>query len=377
MSLPSTQYACVANVDVEGKDLSSLEQVPVVLPEADQILVKTEAYAANPTDWKHIVLKWADQGCIVGTDASGTVAAVGSNVTNFKVGDYVSVFIHGAYWETPQCGAFAQFCLADQHLAIKYKKPLKHVAPASGAEHIPGGPVDSFESAASMSLGVVTVSLSFSHFLKLSPDVPAPAGKIFLVWGGATATGILAIQIAKLLGWRVIATASGKHHDSLKKLGAEACFNYGEANVIEQIKKYGGEDIVRALDTVGSDTTIQQTHDAVADSATALVDNLLFKKASEVKNLKANVTITASLSYVAIGLPVNLRGGLVIQTSEELVKDFRNFMKWSVERVSSGDIKHAPIKILPGGLKAANAAMNLLKEGKTSGEKLVFVAEEY
>jgi Zn-dependent alcohol dehydrogenase len=59
--------------------------------------------------------------------------------------------------------------------------------------------------------------------------------KDFLVWGGSTSVGCNAIQLATAAGYEVIATASPRNHDYLKKLGAVEVFDYRSPTVVRDI----------------------------------------------------------------------------------------------------------------------------------------------
>jgi NADPH:quinone reductase-like Zn-dependent oxidoreductase len=67
-----------------------------------------------------------------------------------------------------------------------------------------------------------------------------------LVWGGSTAVGHHAVQLASLSGYKVITTASLKNHDWLKSLGATTCFDYRDPEVVSKIKQAAGKDGVYA-----------------------------------------------------------------------------------------------------------------------------------
>ena len=72
-----------------------------------------------------------------------------------------------------------------------------------------------------------------------------------LIWGGATAVGHHAIQLARLSGFRVTAIASARNHAFLKSLGAAATIDYKDADVVAQIRgALGGLPLRRAVDTV-------------------------------------------------------------------------------------------------------------------------------
>ena len=71
-----------------------------------------------------------------------------------------------------------------------------------------------------------------------------------LCWGGSTAVGHHVVQLAKLSGYTVFTTASPQNHAALEALGADKCFNYKDADVVEQIKKAAGDKgVFAAVDT--------------------------------------------------------------------------------------------------------------------------------
>lgn len=86
------------------------------------------------------------------------------------------------------------------------------------------------------------------------PTNPSMNKDIILIWGGSTAVGHHAVQLAHHSGLRVYVTASTAAHAKLKELGAETCFDYKDPEVVRKIKSAAGEPgIAMALDTVNSD----------------------------------------------------------------------------------------------------------------------------
>ena len=149
----------------------------------DYILVKTEAVALNPTDWKHIAFGLAAQGGLAGCDFAGTVEEVGSAVTkSYSKGDRIAGVSHGGNAVQPEDGAFAEHVLAKGDVQLKIPDSL------------------SFEAAATMTLGITTVMQGlFQKALKLNwPTDPVKEKTYVLIYAGSTATGALGIQFAKL-----------------------------------------------------------------------------------------------------------------------------------------------------------------------------------
>ena len=69
------------------------ESLPTPTISADEILIKSKAFAINPTDWKSIDRGTCSQGDILGCDVSGIVVEVGKNVPHFAKGDFVGAFV--------------------------------------------------------------------------------------------------------------------------------------------------------------------------------------------------------------------------------------------------------------------------------------------
>ncbi|WP_439134047.1 NAD(P)H-quinone oxidoreductase [Pseudomaricurvus sp.] len=160
---------------------------------------------------------------ILGLEVSGTVTQVGSGVTQFSVGDTVCALTNG--------GAYAEQVAVD----------------ASQCLHVPKGL--SLAEAAALPETCFTVWSNVFDRGGLKP------GETLLVHGGASGIGTTAIQMAKALGSRVIATASSADKCQMcLDLGADLAINYREEDYVEVIKSFTdkrGVDVT--LDMVGGD----------------------------------------------------------------------------------------------------------------------------
>ena len=79
------------------------------------------------------------------------------------------------------------------------------------------------------------------------------AEKTILIWGGSSSVGSSAIQLARSSGLRVIATASEKHFDRAKDLGAAAVYDYRSPHVVaDLVKVLQGSTCLGAFDTTGA-----------------------------------------------------------------------------------------------------------------------------
>ena len=171
-------------------------ELPKPAPGGRDLLVKVEAISVNPVDYKQ--RKQAAQPKVLGWDAAGTVEAVGPEVTLFKPGD--AVYYAG---DVTRPGCNSEFHLVDERVVGRMPKKLD------------------FAQAAAIPLTGITAWESFFDRLHVKP------GKSVLIIGGAGGVGSIGIQLAKLAGLRVIATASRPETVAwVKALGADQVVNH-------------------------------------------------------------------------------------------------------------------------------------------------------
>ncbi|KAK6456575.1 zinc-binding oxidoreductase alcohol dehydrogenase [Scheffersomyces xylosifermentans] len=364
--------AAVSSGSQKTGELAKLIQIPYPVASDDQLIIKAVAYAANPTDWKHIVLGWGPAGSVVGSDVSGIVEKIGKNVKGFEVGDYVSTTLHGNHLQ--ERGAFADYVIVDPDTSLKFDKASFDEAQLAPGTY-PPSPIKNFEGAAAINLSLATVALSFADSLKIPDDKKENADTFILIWGGATSTGIVAIQIAKLVyGLKVITTASAKNHEFLKSLGADVVLDYRNPDIVESIIKVAGGKIAYALDSVSSKETYQQMYDSTKGSKKVAFDNLLFLTEKDIKldPERKSDTFGGTLVYLATG-ETQVLGDLVIEATPELIRSYKHFW-YDLLPPHLAQLKTPALRVLPNGLQSTNEALELLRENKVSGEKVVFRA---
>ncbi len=190
-------------------------------PKPRDILVEIKAISVNPIDTKLRAPKGEveEKAKILGFDASGIVAHVGDEVTFFKQGD--EVFYAG---DITRQGSNAQFQIVDERIVGFKPKSL------------------SFEQAAALPLTSITAYESL--FDRLGIDLNgANKGESILIIGGAGGVGSIAIQLAKLAGLHVIASASREETiDWVNNLGADEVVNHHQ-KMQAQIKALGHEHV--------------------------------------------------------------------------------------------------------------------------------------
>jgi NADPH:quinone reductase len=185
-----------------------LEEMPDPVPASGEVVVDMKAAGVNFPDVLIIQNKYQFKPPLPfapGAELAGIVAAVGPEVTRFKVGDRV----------IGSCGhgAFAE----------KVKVPAKRLIP------LPEG-VD-FETGAAFTLTYGTSWHAIKDRAALQP------GETMLVLGAAGGVGLAAIEIGKASGARVIAAAStGEKLQVCREHGADATIDYSKEDLRERIK---------------------------------------------------------------------------------------------------------------------------------------------
>ncbi len=189
-------------------DAESLVDVklPVPSPGPQDILVRVKAVSVNPVDTKHRVRRQPAPGetVVLGWDAAGVVEQVGSDVRSFNVGD--KVYYAG---DITRPGTNSELHVVDHRIAALMPKTL------------------SFSQAASVPLTALTAHEGLFKQLQINGPQDVQKVSTILVIGGAGGVGSMIIQMAKLSGHKVIATASRPETIQwAKDLGADYTINH-------------------------------------------------------------------------------------------------------------------------------------------------------
>jgi NADPH:quinone reductase-like Zn-dependent oxidoreductase len=227
---------------------------------ATEMLVRVRACALNHLDL------WVRRGLpgisipmphILGSDISGEVAKVGELVTHVKVGQRVLL---APGLNCGQCPA----CLAGNDSLCRRYTIFGYMVDGGCAEFVrsPGAnvipiPGDlSFDEAAAVPLVFLTAWHMLVTRAQLKP------GEDVLVLGAGSGVGSAAIQIAKCLGARVIATAGNEAKlAKARELGADEAVHHGKQNIADEVK--------RLTDRRGVDVVIEHVGTATWDASLA------------------------------------------------------------------------------------------------------------
>ncbi|MCY1277179.1 Quinone oxidoreductase 1 [compost metagenome] len=196
-------------------------------PGPQEVRVRNRAIGLNFIDtyYRSGLYPAPDFPTSLGTEGAGEVEAVGSAVTQFKVGDRVA-------YATGPLGAYSEL----------------HVLPADKLVRLPES--ISFEQAAAVMLKGLTVQ----YLLRQTYEVQA--GETILWHAAAGGVGLIACQWAKALGVRLIGTVSSPEKAALAKAhGAWATIDYSRENVPARVLELtDGAKCPVVYDSVGKDT---------------------------------------------------------------------------------------------------------------------------
>jgi NADPH:quinone reductase-like Zn-dependent oxidoreductase len=229
-----------------GEDVLELTDFPEPQIAEDEVLVRVKACALNHLDlWIRRGLPGIEFSMphILGSDISGVVERVGSLVKNARPGEEVILSPGLSCMQCEHCLA-GRDNLCPQYDIIGYRSQggYAEFVKIPAVNLIPKPRNLSFEEAASIPLVFLTAWHMLVDRAQLRP------GQTLLVHAAGSGVGSAAIQIGKLLGARVLATASTNEKlEKARALGADELINYAEKDFLEEVRritKGRGVDVV-------------------------------------------------------------------------------------------------------------------------------------
>jgi NADPH:quinone reductase-like Zn-dependent oxidoreductase len=207
---------------IGGPDVIKYGDLPDPSPGPGQVVVDVHAASVNGADWKVRSDQYGKTPAfplILGRDFSGVVSALGTGVTDLRVGDEVFGVL-----ETGREGAYAEKIAIPAAIIAKKPATMSHV------------------DAAALALTGLTALRSIEDSLKLKP------GETILIQGGAGGVASFAIQLAKHIGARVITTGSAGNVAYLREIGADEVIDYNATDFTKAVK-----NVDAVFETVGGD----------------------------------------------------------------------------------------------------------------------------
>lgn len=230
-----------------GPEVLRCEEVPCPEPGPGQVLLRVRAASLSHLDiWNRTGLPGRTTPSmphILGSDAAGEVAAVGPGVPQALVGQ--RALLNPGFG----CGR-CEHCLAGRETLCRHYRILGYEVSGTYAEYVLAPAENLVPVPAGMNeVGASAIGLVFLtawHMLVTLGDVGP--GQTVLVLGAGSGVGSAGIQIAKLFGARVIATASGE--EKCRKalgLGADEAIDHAQGPIHHQVRRLTGR---RGVDIV-------------------------------------------------------------------------------------------------------------------------------
>ncbi len=311
-----------------GPEVLTYEDVPIPEPKTGEARVRIEAIGLNFIDiYQRTGLYPLPTPFTLGMEGAGVVDAVGDGVTEVKVGDRVAYAM--------VLGSYAEYAIV----------PAAKLAPLPAK-------LDMKSAAALMLQGMTAHYLTHSTY-------PLKKGDTVLIHAAAGGVGLLLIQIAKILGARVIGTVGTEAKAELaKRAGADDVILYTQTDFLAEVKKLtDGKGVQVVYDSVGA-TTFEKSLDCLRPRGYLA---LFGQSSGPVPTFDLGKLATMGSLFVT--RPTLLH---YMSDRSELLGRANELFDW----IASGKLKLRIENTLP--MKDAAQAHRLLEGRKTSG-KVVLV----
>ncbi|MBT2386164.1 NAD(P)H-quinone oxidoreductase [Streptomyces sp. ISL-11] len=302
-------------------------EVPDPVPAEGEVLVEVAASAVNRAD---VVQRQGfydpppGASSYPGLECSGRIAALGPGVSGWAVGDEVCALLAG--------GGYAE----------------KVCVPAGQLLPVPDG-MDLVTAAA---LPEVTATV-WSNVFMIAHLRP---GETFLVHGGGSGIGTMAVQLAKAVGARVAVTAGSQDKlERCRELGADILIDYREQDFVEELRKVtGGVGADVVLDIVGA-KYLARNVDALAVNGRLVIIGLQGGRTAEL-DLGALLTKRAAVMGTSLrGRPLQEKAAIVAAVREHV---------WPL--IAGGRVRAVVDRTLP--MREAAAAHRVVEESSHVGK---------
>ncbi len=310
------------------------QEVPDVSPGAGDVLVKVSAAGVNRADLLQAAGNYPPPpgaSEIIGLEVSGTIAALGEDVTGWSLGQQVCGLLAG--------GGYAEYVA------------------------VPAGQVMPVPDTVSLHHAAALPEVACTVWSNVVMTAHLAEGQLLLIHGGASGIGSHGIQVARALGSRVAVTAGSQNKlDLCAELGADVTINYREEDFVERVRAEGGADVI--LDIMGA-AYLDRNVDALAPDGRLVIIGMQ-------GGVKGELNIGKLLGKRAGVIATALRGRPVTGPSgksaivEEVVANV-----WPM--IADGRVR--PIVGAEFDIRQAGAAHELLQSGDVSGKVLLRVAD--
>jgi NADPH2:quinone reductase len=193
---------------------------------AGEVLIKVAAAGVNRPDVMQRLGRYPPPpgaSDIPGLEIAGTIVAIGAGAARFATGDHVCALVSG--------GGYAEYCVAPEPQVLPAPRGFDMITAAAIPETF------------------------FTVWTNVFDRGRLKAGESMLIHGGSSGIGTAAIQLARVHGARVFATAgSAAKCAACERLGAERCINYRDEDFVAVVRALtDGRGVDEIVDMVGGD----------------------------------------------------------------------------------------------------------------------------
>jgi NADPH:quinone reductase len=307
-----------------GPEVLELREVEMPVPAGGEVLIRVAAAGLNRADiYTRTIASYGGDMRIPGLEVSGIIEATGPGASRWKPGDAVCALVNG--------GGYAEYV----------------AVPAGQCLPVPAG--WSLEEAAGLPEAVLTVWSNAVRTARLH------SGDHFLVHGGTSGIGIVAIQLATAMGVDVFTTAGTDEKCRwCEKLGAKRAVNYKTGDFEAELAGIGIDVI---LDMTGGDYTIKNIRLLREDGRIVFINSMRGRESTiDIREIMAKrITLTGSMlrprdTAFKTALTAEVEAGA-----------------WPL--ISRGGVKPVVYRVLP--LSAAAEAQCIMESGEHIGKILL------
>ena len=230
----------------------------------------------------------------------------------------------------------------------------------------------SYEEASTLPLGITTAAMGIFRRLPYNLDTQIKEKKTIVVWGASGSVGNYAVQLAKLIGLRVIAVA-GRGASMAKVAAADVVVDYRQGQAHAQIlEALEGEKLQYAFDGVSENGTTKQLSSLIdEDVKDARIVLVLYPS----EELPSHISYPQTSVFSCYGEEQKFGERILPAVPEDREFAERFFPKLE-EWLEKGKITPNKITVVPGGLEGVKEGFRRMREKEVSGEKLVFRVAE-
>ncbi|KAI5481617.1 dehydrogenase [Pseudohyphozyma bogoriensis] len=369
MTAPKYPTHGIALQVTERRQTTPLTLARVDIPGLRQgeVLIENVAAAQNPVDAKQLdndfgipTLPWT-----LGGDVSGRIIAVGEKVEHLKVGDRVASFLAR---KTASEGGYQQYTVAKapQTFKVNFQPPAEirtTLLTGDYAQQIP----DHLSHEAASTLPLAFSTAVGAVFGDLSVPIPPPSVSLplplnslppILVWGGSSSVGAYAVQLARLSGYRVVATASPANAEYVKSLGAEVVVDYHDAKkAVQEIKEATGGNLGLVVDAVSENGSTAAAVKAIGPRGGVI--SLVLPVDKSVLDGRTDIQLVSSGARIVFEKPA-----------------FLDAFRFLTEALEAKKFKPNNVEVIPRGLLGVDEGFRRQRAHQISGVKLVYVTKD-